>query len=89
MQVRKTAPIILSHFYTLRQARDKGREALKKSAFVCFLLQVGLGLAALFPLLILIAPANVSSSCDELLNQMNDISFMGNRHHKVSGHRSF
>ena len=45
-------------------------------------MQVGLGLVALFPIMILIAPANVSSSCDELLNQLNDISFMGNRHHK-------
>lgn len=42
----------------------------------------GLAVCASFPLLTAIAPANVSSSCDDLLNQLNDISFLGDRHHK-------
>jgi hypothetical protein len=36
MQVRKTAPIILSHFYTFRQARDKGRESTQKECVRLF-----------------------------------------------------
>jgi hypothetical protein len=45
-------------------------------------MQVGLGLAALFPLLIMIGPANVSTSCDDLTEQLNDISFLGDHAHK-------
>ncbi len=47
-------------------------------------MQVSLGLVALFPLLILYAPAEVSSSCDDLLDQLNDISFMVRAHYAAS-----
>ena len=30
------------------------------------------------------APANVSSNCDELLDQLNDVSFLGNKEFKDS-----
>jgi hypothetical protein len=45
-------------------------------------MNIGLAVCALFPLLTALGPANVSSSCDDMLNQLNDLSFLGNRHHK-------
>ena len=45
-------------------------------------LLVVLALIAILPVMIALAPANVSSSCDDLLQQLNDISFIGDRHHK-------
>jgi hypothetical protein len=36
----------------------------------------------MLPLTILKMPATVSSACDDLLDQLNDISFLGDLHHK-------
>ena len=39
-------------------------------------------LLAMFPFMSISGPAHVSSSCDDLLDQLNDISFLGSHHHK-------
>jgi hypothetical protein len=45
-------------------------------------LKVGLAGVAAVPLLIMRGPAHVSSSCDDLLDQLNEISFLGGLPHK-------
>lgn len=39
-------------------------------------------LTLVLPLRMLNMPATVSSACDDLLDQLNDISFLGDHHHK-------
>ena len=39
-------------------------------------------LIGLVPLIILYQPATVSSFCDDLLDQLNDVSFLGDQQHK-------
>ena len=41
-------------------------------------------LTTTLPLCVLWAPAAVSSVCDDLLDQLNDISFLGNHLHRVT-----
>jgi hypothetical protein len=45
-------------------------------------IKIGLAGTAVLPLMILAAPAQVSSSCDDLLDQLNDVSFLGGMPHK-------
>lgn len=46
-------------------------------------LSIALPIIALLPLMIALAPATVSSACDDMLDQLNDISFLGNQDHKL------
>ena len=39
-------------------------------------------MTAAIPMMIAYAPASVSTSCDKMLDQLNDISFLGNPQHK-------
>jgi hypothetical protein len=39
-------------------------------------------LTAAVPMMVAYAPASVSSSCDDMLDQLNDISFLGDVEHK-------
>ncbi len=45
-------------------------------------LTTSLPIIAVLPLMIAWAPATVSSACDDLLNQLTDISFLGDPDHK-------
>ena len=62
---------------------------LTTSAFGCALgslsFESGQVIAAL-PLCIAYAPARVSSSCDDLMDQLNEISFIGDKAHKERCH---
>ena len=46
-------------------------------------LNIALVAIAVFPVMTALAPATVSSTCDDLLNQLNDISFLGDQEHKL------
>lgn len=46
-------------------------------------LNIALVVIAVFPVMTALAPAAVSSACDDLLNQLNDISFIGDQQHKL------